>query len=150
MGFFSLFYFIIITFFFKQGMLLGTGGGKKLSTKGRVLRPYAVLPPTPPPGPFGRSSPFWRWALTLASDSDSLRSKLSGLVLRSPAESSGNRRGRSGHPGQDALGGRRTLEGRLPRRGRRTGEGAPSRRPGLPPPLPAPAADPTRLLREIC
>lgn len=28
------------------------GGGKKLSTKGRVLRPCAVLP-LPPPGPFG-------------------------------------------------------------------------------------------------
>lgn len=106
-------------------------------------------PPTPPPDPFGRS-PFWRWALTLASDSDSLGSKQSGLVLRSPAESIGNRRERSGHPGEDALGGRRTLEGRLPGRGRRTGEGAPSPRPGFPPPLPALAADPTRLLREIC
>lgn len=129
------------------------GGGKKLSTKGRVLRPCSVLAPPPLPGSLRDASSS---ILEVGSDfskcfPDSLRGRLSGLVLGSPAESN-HRRGRSGHPGgsEDAVGGRGTLEGRLPGRGRRTGEGAPSPHLGLPPPLPAPAADPTRLLREIC
>lgn len=68
----------------------------------------------------------------------------------SPAERSGGCRKGSCNLGEDAKEGRGRPEGWLPGRGRRIRGGGSVAGFWASPPLPAPAADPERLLREIC
>lgn len=81
---------------------------------------------------------------------DSPRGGQLRLGLGSPAERSGGCRKGSCNPAEDAKEGRGRPEGRLPGRGRRIRGGGSVTGSWASPPLPAPAADRERLLREIC